>query len=359
MSALPAAVAALLQTARGGGTDAAVSAAMRMLAAENERSSADERAAAMKELAYVVGRESYRVAGVAALAAGALAELGAPPQELAGPLLVRVTEVLGRARTFCNAVIARAKDDEPPADGEGVEIDEGVFVAASRVQEGIAADGAGGACWYHLRHWCLPTITLLSMSAFLRGELGPMVAPMAEAMQGASPYARFLTALLRVIDNERLLVLLPASNQGWWARITGIADNFQLQTLLQSALADVGVPCDRPHPDVLASARGEGPQESGQSATGTWNLYDGRAAGLDVSNALRVPRDLWVWGEGAPADIPRIAGVRAVVLGPGAYARSWSGIRVFTHLKASLVLEAVLTPTELAAEVARLRGGEA
>lgn len=379
MSALPAAVAALLQTARGGGTDAAVGAALRMLAAEETRATGPERVDAMRELARVVGHESYRVAGIAALAAGAMAEAGTPPHELAGPLLVRVTDVLARARTFRDAVIARAAGDAPqgeedaphgeesgdptgdeePPGVDTVEITEGVFVAAARVQETMVADGVGGAAWYHLRHWCLPTITLLSMSSFLRGELGPMVAPMAEAMQESSPYARFLTALLRVLDDERILVLHPTTDQAWWARITGIADNFQLQTLLQAALADLGVPCERPHPEVLASALGEGPQESGRSAVGSWNVYDGRAAGLDVTNALRVPRDLWVWGEGSPADIPRIAGIRCIVLGPGAYARSWNGIRVFTHLRASLVIEGALTAAELAKELVRLRGAEA
>jgi hypothetical protein len=98
--------------------------------------------------------------------------------------------------------------------------------------------------------------------------------------------------------------------------MSGVADNFQLHTLVMDAL-----PADRPRlgrhrrrvsASAAAIARGAGPQQSDETIIGSWNLYtyralrDGRLPPADDLSA----KDSWIWNEGIPPCGFRIA-VRA------------------------------------------------
>ncbi|MBT0770059.1 hypothetical protein KIH74_14060 [Kineosporia sp. J2-2] len=105
----------------------------------------------------------------------------------------------------------------------------------------------------------------------------------------------WLAGLLIVLDEEPLIVFdrgFAGTGQGYRVTFGGISDNFQLHTLLASAL--VGDPAQGLLPgrapnaaEVAAAGTGENLQPDG-GIRGTWNR-GGDAGGQ------------WIWNEGTPA----------------------------------------------------------
>ena len=99
------------------------------------------------------------------------------------------------------------------------------------------------------------------------------------------------------------VVLDPAQGKGYRVRISGLADNFQLHTLLADALigrfSNRWLRGRRPSRAEVATAR-DGPiHERGPSAYGSFNLWAWR--GLTAEGKLRNPmagRAYWIWNEG-------------------------------------------------------------
>ena len=153
--------------------------------------------------------------------------------------------------------------------------------------------------------------------------------------------------MLRVLDDEPLLVLHPGTRRGYRVRCGGIADNFQLHTLLAGALIgapDQGwLPGERPDPRVLAAARDQPVAPDARIAQGSFNLWAWRGWRPD-GTFPEVPQgtEFWIWNEGMPADIPLFDGVRVVLLGPQPYPRSWNADRCFEGLHAYLNVEETL-----------------
>src|SRR5262249_48531170 len=97
----------------------------------------------------------------------------------------------------------------------------------------------------------------------------------ADEVSGAHP--SFLAIMLRVLDDEVLLVLHVLERKGFEVRISGIADNFQLHTLLAGAiigLAARGLIAGRgPSPRAVAECRdARVEQRGGDNVTGAFNL---------------------------------------------------------------------------------------
>src|SRR5262249_33900397 len=118
-----------------------------------------------------------------------------------------------------------------PGEDAGEQVERyGEAVAEQRPHEARAFQTAGP--------FCLGAIAMLSRSVELRkhhsgdprllkrcGAVGDLIGPVG-----------FLWKMLQVIDDAELLVLDPDREQGWMVRIRGIADNFQLHTLLAGSL---------------------------------------------------------------------------------------------------------------------------
>jgi hypothetical protein len=149
--------------------------------------------------------------------------------------------------------------------------------------------------------------------------------------------------MLRVLDGEPLLIFHPEVRRGYRAEISGIADNFQLHTLLSDALvgnpAEGRLPGERPDPRVVAAARDGAAGRDTPSARGAFNLWTWLGLRPDgtLPDAMK-GSDHWVWNEGTPADIPPFEGVRVVLLGPPPYPRSWSPERRFRDMAGELRL---------------------
>jgi hypothetical protein len=157
----------------------------------------------------------------------------------------------------------------------------------------------------------------------------------ADALSRFHGSAYFVWSLLNVLDDETLTVLHPADKVGARFRMSGVADNFQLHTLLIDAFVGSDRLEGRPlQGDAADVAHGTGPQASDVPVDGVWNLYTYEA--VDAFGELPNPHELggpfWIWNEGVPADIPCFEGERLVLLGPSAYARSWNSARAFAAL---------------------------
>ena len=166
-----------------------------------------------------------------------------------------------------------------------------------------------------------------------RGYL-PLIDVLADRHEGG----HWLQKLLPVLDDEPLVVIDPARTVGISVRMSGVADNFQLHTLLMSTFPRRWYERRRVSHPAVATAMGLGPQQISEVITGCWNLYQASALGADgrISPAQQTEPQHWIWGEGSPTDISLIDGHRVVLLGPPSDIRTWPSLRLFNSLKAGL-----------------------
>ena len=124
--------------------------------------------------------------------------------------------------------------------------------------------------------------------------------------------------------------------------MSGVVDNFQLHMLLMDEFPSPGGILGRRRRRISRSAaavaRGEGPQQTDEDVVGAWNPYAYAAySGGSLPDPEDVEsRDLWIWNEGVPADIPVFRDRRVVLLGPPSYERHWTAQRTFDPLPATL-----------------------
>ena len=158
-------------------------------------------------------------------------------------------------------------------------------------------------------------------------DLQPAVAELEEEHE----WAHWIALMLAVLHEAPFVAIEPSSGKAVGGHISGVSENFQLHTLLMDAF---GRPVD---PEVLAIARGDGPQQGDQEVAGAWNLYTYRAlrdGALPEPDASR--SEEWIFNEGVPAVIPAIDGTRVILLGEPLYERTWNAVRTFAGLRATL-----------------------
>jgi len=327
---------AVAELAAAASVDDAYAGAQRLLA-ELDGADAATRQRALGRLADVLPTASVDCAGVVALACGALVEHGGDPERPLDALLGRLPEVLAGAAAFADACRAQAKADDDAIERYGDE------VAKTMPAEAVA--------WGALDLFASAAIAVLARSpaARRRARARPELAKRAAAVGDLHGKAKFLAELLRVLDDEVLLVLHPETGRGWKVRIGGISDNFQLHTLLADAL--IGDPEKgllsgrRPDPRIGAAARDRPVDPSVTLAEGAFNLMNWQA--LRPDRTLPAGQDgsaHWIWNEGVPDDIEKFEGVRVVLLGPSPYHRTWDAGRRFEDMPADLKVVETLTP---------------
>jgi hypothetical protein len=294
----------------------------------------------------------------AALPAGTLVEHGASARRLGQVLLTKLPEVLHGARRYADRCLAdpatpAADADEEPTDVE-MEVD-GRPIPQSVFRSGLAEDRAGGCCLVYLEQWTMPAIAALSRDRELlkSAVADPDLVAAAAAMEQSD--AHWLPVLLSTQLDARWLVLCPTVGRGFRVVMDGICDNFTLHALLAGALVPLGVPGGRDGrpgdinpPELLAYLRGEADDCPREWVGGVWNLYDYRAAGQDLSRPGGAAA-AWVWGEGRPTDVPPVDGVRTLLVGPPAYDRTWSPVRIFEALRPRVDVVEELPATEVRA----------
>ncbi|TDC27362.1 hypothetical protein [Kribbella albertanoniae] len=201
----------------------------------------------------------------------------------------------------------------------------------------IDAPGAVARSWMYSESWVQPVL-YLAQRADVRRTLPQrerLTAAAIAAEDDLPDYAPWLLGLLRILDDEPLVVLHRPTGATFRVTISGVADNFQLHTLLAAHLIPLlpvvrrgvlrrrdssAVPA-APTPAMLAAADGSGDLAPAGGITGQFNLVDGTGA--------------WIWNEGRPDEIARVDGVRVVVLDPAPYERGWNSGRAYPLLSAS------------------------
>jgi hypothetical protein len=298
----------------------------------------EESTNALQALAALFDLHDLSRAGFVALVCGAVIENGVDPSPVAGPLTSRLKSLLesaGALNDFCLAQMPRTDEHEDDA--------------FEKIRErSVASMQKENAAWEALDLFWRPAVAVYSTSPQARAEARELLS-MAEKICAHHQAGYWLQTILQVLDNEPIVVLEPGTGLGAVGKISGVVENFQLQTLLMGKFPGAGLG-SRVSQSVIDVVTGIGRQQSGEGVVGIWNMYVWQALqpGLKLPNPSNYgSNEFWIWGEGKPADIPAFEGRRVILLGPASYQRSWSAQRMFDKLSASLELGPLLTATEV------------
>jgi len=159
----------------------------------------------------------------------------------------------------------------------------------------------------------------------------------------------FLGKMIRVLDDEPLVVLHPLTSRGFRFVMSGVADNFQLHLLLRAALAGRGedkIEGKPPAKRAVDAARDGDPKDGG-AVQSDWQLANWFA--LRPGNVIDTAdyHKSWIWNEGVPADIAPFEGTRVVLVGPTTIRRGWNAGRVFSGMPGKLAPRGVLPRAEV------------
>jgi hypothetical protein len=307
------------------------------------RASREEVKAALTDLAGWLRELDPPRAAFVGLLCGTLVEQGCDPAPLAGPLTERLGTLLEAAVKLADAT--RERMPKTSAKEEDAERD---FAEIRRLM--ASALPQEHAAWDALLQFWRPAIAVYSVSSPARVAARPL-RDSAAKIADHHEAGHWLRLMLSVLDDEPILVIEPKTMLGILGRMSGVVDNFQLNVLIMDVFPKSGWFARRRVPKEVAEvARGQGPQQTGDTVTGVWNLYTWKA----ITPDLRLPDasefgggGTWIWNEGIPEDIPVFEGRRVVLLGPTSYARSWGSQRMFDKLPAKLDIEKQLTKDEV------------
>lgn len=275
---------------------------------------------------------------------GFFVERGADPHLVSDPVLARTGDLLGNTAAICDQVLAKM----PTTIDDDVDQDE-LF---DGIRADIAdADPASARTWKALEIIYPAAVAVLANAPELRGQMQAW-APYLEKLDDWHPAAGWLSRIVRVLHNEPILVINAEHQTGFMGRISGVGDNFQLHVLLMMAFFKRHDGKPRSLGSITLT-----PDNDQPSYVGRWNMYSWKG----FTPEGRVSKEYqgganWIWGEGAPADIPEFEGRRVIVLGPPAYDRSWNGGLTFPQLTPTLTVDDILEPDEVASWMSRMIG---
>ena len=209
-------------------------------------------------------------AGVASRVVGAMIESGHDPQPARSAMLGALQQTL----PVCASMVADARTEvgEP---AEDLDLNDDAIDEWLADQHAHALNEVAGRrpkaleAWQRLHEIWPGAIALLSVDPAARAEASDL-APVAEDIEEVHEAAGWLRAMLTVLDEEPYVAIEPATRTGIVGRMSGIVENFQLNTLLMDEF-----PRDEPRvsKEAVAVARGNGPQQIDETVTGVWNLY--------------------------------------------------------------------------------------
>jgi hypothetical protein len=277
----------------------------------------DEVHRAMAALAATFDFRDAPQSAYGAIVAGALIEQGFDPTPVEAALVRELHHALvlsGRLADACAQAVAAAGGKEE--EGEEEDDPDARFQAERDRLAAVMPEEA--RAWTALDRAWPAGIALFSASAAARGRARELTEPATRLAEHHSG-AEWLELILSVLHDEPVLVIEPSTRRGILARISGVVDNFQLQTLLMDAFPRGLLSRPRVAPEAVAVARGEGPEEIDLYVPGALNMYIWAA----VTPRLELPdagdfgaQRFWIWGEGRPEDIPVFEGRRVILLGP-------------------------------------------
>ena len=320
-------------------TDGRADRLIESLAGSMSRATPAESREALATLASGLNSLEPEPAGVAARVVGAMIESGHDPQPARSAMLATLQQTLPVCASMVDDARAQVGEPDEDLDVNDDAIDEWLAdQLAYTINEVAGKRPSALEAWQRLHEIWPGAIALLSVDPEARAEASEL-APVAEQIEDVHEAAGWLRAMLTVLDEEPYIAIEPATRTGIVGRMSGIVENFQLNTLLMDEF-----PRDEPRVsrEAVAVARGNGPQQIDEDVTGAWNLYT--YGGLMPGGELVDPSDLaysdtWIWNEGRPADIPVLDGHRVILLGPASPVRTWPAQRMFLRLPARLTAD--------------------
>ena len=290
------------------------------------------------------------------MTAGVLVEFGASASPLAAVLLKRLPSVLQVARECADACLA---DPRTPAEvPEDEELDLLTEVDQRPVLREVFRDHLekkrAFATLAYLEQWTLAAVASWTRSRnhLIRASCDANLGELATRMDESA--AHWLRTLLGVQIDSSWLVLCPVASRGFRVLLDGVVSNQDLHVQLAAALVPRGIDGTACSDEIVAYLEGRAERPRENHVEGTWNLYDYRAASLDLSDGNKVPTKYWVWAEGIPNDIPRLAEEPALIVGPASIERSWSLGRIFSALPSRVSVIEELPGNEFEAEWTRI-----
>lgn len=279
-----------------------------------------------------------RGAGLAQLVGSMVGTTGSSAPAVVPVLVDRACEVMEQGLAFV-ASYREIFGAEPDRDDDTVPER---YLQAAEAQ-GVERPHRYVGAWEVGDRWVQPVLFLCQRTDVRRGlpqrdRLRSLAAQAEDVFPDVAPW---LLGLLRVLDDETLIVVHRESGQVFRATMTGVADNFQLHTLLAARLLGAPnglfsrrktgyLPGDPPTAAMIAAADGSGDMMPPGGVVGQFNLVDAHGG--------------WIWNEGRPDEIPPVHGHRVVVLDPPSYGRTWNTGRVYPLLTATLTVEPVTEP---------------
>jgi hypothetical protein len=315
--------------------------------------SAGEIQSAVATLATALEFDNLSHTGQAAMVIGALLHQGYDPTPAIDPLIARLHYLLTMCGRMVAAVEIELDKTAGTIDGEEDDLFERTLaqLAPTKPLEMEA--------WHTLSEFFyLPGVELFCSSAVAR-QAGAYLRDLTQQIAHYHTGAYWIDRILSVLFDEPILVIEPSTQLGFEGTMSGIADNFQLHTLLMDAF-----PHKQPwnarrrvDPQAVEIAQGNGVQSSDIAIVGAWNLYNWYAVGADLKLPDLTDRSssqYWIWGEGCPDEIPIFSGFRVILLGAPSYNRSFGAQRAFTSLPAQITCDRLLSREEVAAWLAMM-----
>lgn len=156
----------------------------------------------------------------------------------------------------------------------------------------------------------------------------------------------WFSKLFKVLYNEPIIVIDLITKKGFKGRISGIADNFQLQILLMG-LPQLNEKMDVPK-EYLDVVKGFHVQQLEESIVGKWNMYNWEYLLNDFKDSSSYSDSQhWIWGEGIPNDIATFNGFRVILLDNPSYSRGIPIQRTFKNLKAGIKVDKELNESQI------------
>lgn len=311
---------------------------LRAMAEATPRATPDEVQRALVALVPVLEDIGYGMGTPLVGLVASMTDYAVDPVRVLPVLAHRAADAMERAARFEVGYRSRFGDVPDPSDLEQVPATMGRFATDAESALAVEAWFAGGDWVRALLYLSQRKEVRLAMPGRDR------LLAAAGAVTQSVPAAHWLYPLLLVLDDEPLVVLHRASGRGYQVTISGIADNFQLHTLLAATLigdAAHGFLDGEPPTDAMVASATEGEDLTPEGGiVGQFNLVD--YAGK------------WIFNEGRPADIPALDGQRVIVLDPPPYPRTWNAGRAYPLMKPAITIDRMLDPEESAGWLSRV-----
>ncbi|OJJ23046.1 hypothetical protein BKI52_01455 [marine bacterium AO1-C] len=279
---------------------------------------------------------------LAANLCGGLVENGFPPSYISEEFAAFFKNLLQRASTVIDAFEASYQEPNYEELGEDEEPEDKIEVFERFLEEITDEMPEAVQAFQAIDHYYSCGIALFSANPteFQQGKtaIGQQVGKFAEYTSGGYWFSK----LFQTLFQEPILVIELNARKGFIGKMSGIAENFQLQILLMT-LPQINqqVAVSPLHQAVV---KGVGEQNAGEAITGLWNMYDWTYVHQTGENST----NHWIWGEGVPADIPVFNNeYRVIILDTPSYSRGFPVQRMFQNLKADITIEKELDASEV------------